>query len=947
MPWYGGSSGGSGGVATSIAGSSVNGTALLGDMFAVVNSGEFDRLPFPWFHPGINYSGSGIATPAWMSRTGTINTSTGVLTDSNGAFLSVKNILGRAIQTSDIVMVWRGESASFQHWVGTITSIDSATQITLAGTAPSYAVSSGNVNYYIGPPNQHTAINNALIAARDNGGGALILPGFYFCGAKIEPFERTSILGMGHGACGFILQDSSNCNAVEAHISTDQTPSPGDPNATFLTLAGFSVLANGNGQSSSSTNRNGIVMGLAGPSGVFSRSSPRIDIDDDRRHHCYDLEIWGAKGDGLQVYGLSSSNYEQMQIYKCGRYGVNMGDDGAANGLADSVFTNIVVGLSGNSCFYSPNLASTVIANCKGFSAGENYSTSLNSARPHGTGSTAVPLQDAACLKIDSGQTGGIVVTGLKSQENRGPTLQLKNVHSSKFEISSDSCCINMGAQSGAVDLLNCFNNVIEGYCFDTQFDNNTVYQAAGVAGTQRHAISAENSRRNRIVLTHEALQKNDGTSSIYDPVFPGFTDSGGDAVNIPATDLTGNDVKINGEGGMAFSPWYATAAAAPTLADRSSALKTGFGSRSLYAAIGLLTAGGLETPVSNIAGPQSLADGHALGVTPAASFPSNIVAARVYVGTSNSLSALKAQPVLIDISGSQWKEPKQQYEQGTIYTAAAFAPVGVSALRPNPYEATDFHFQLGGNATLYAPPYARKGQKLRITLEQDATGGRKVTWPSGSSPLFLHSWIQNLQASHADAVEFKFNGTDWVQSGTSPALIFANSSVAGGDTLSNFTGPSAFATNARIPAGQLKAGQVIKVRARGIYSTTSTPTFALDLLGGSAGSTVLVSGTNAITGGNGVTNAEWDTSIDIVVLSLSGVSGASGVTASCEIHGTFSLQQGNANSSARGVRNSTTGNAVSLATDVDQVIGLQITCSAASASNTITQKQLILEQAA
>lgn len=140
----------------------------------------------------------------------------------------------------------------------------------------------------------------------------------------------------------------------------------------------------------------------------------------------------------------------------------------------------------------------------------------------------------------------------------------------------------------------------------------------------------------------------------------------------------------------------------------------------------------------------------------------------------------------------------------------------------------------------------------------------------------------------------------------------------------------------------QRSEGQGIRIVARGILSSTGTPTYTFSVRLGSAGSTsaAIALGTAAITTGSGVTNQIFQMEGDFVVTNI----GATG-----------------ANSSGQGVGliwgaglaspfiypayggGATPGTVATLDTSITNYVNFNVACSASSASNTITLQQLLV----
>lgn len=189
---------------------------------------------------------------------------------------------------------------------------------------------------------------------------------------------------------------------------------------------------------------------------------------------------------------------------------------------------------------------------------------------------------------------------------------------------------------------------------------------------------------------------------------------------------------------------------------------------------------------------------------------------------------------------------------------------------------------------------------------------------------------------------------------GTNVEIIYA--STAAGTAKASFTseaqindtagmGPQAF-----LPADffgmaggrDLAIGKGIRIVARGILSSTATPTYTFTVRGGAAAATTgaILGGTAALTTGSGVSNQMWEYQADIVLETL-GAAGANstirgiGLLACGGLASPFSYPiYGGAASP---------GTVATFDTSIKNFINFNVACSASSASNTITIHQLIV----
>lgn len=137
------------------------------------------------------------------------------------------------------------------------------------------------------------------------------------------------------------------------------------------------------------------------------------------------------------------------------------------------------------------------------------------------------------------------------------------------------------------------------------------------------------------------------------------------------------------------------------------------------------------------------------------------------------------------------------------------------------------------------------------------------------------------------------------------------------------------------------QVGRGIRIVARGILSSTGTPTYTFSIRGGAAGSTstAILLGTAALTTGSGVTNQIWEMQGDVVLTTI----GAAGTNSTVRGVGTF-ISPGTANKidPAYG-GGASPGTVATLDTTITNYINFNIACSASSASNTVTIQQLLV----
>lgn len=137
--------------------------------------------------------------------------------------------------------------------------------------------------------------------------------------------------------------------------------------------------------------------------------------------------------------------------------------------------------------------------------------------------------------------------------------------------------------------------------------------------------------------------------------------------------------------------------------------------------------------------------------------------------------------------------------------------------------------------------------------------------------------------------------------------------------------------------------GKGVRIVARGILSSTATPTYTFTIRLGSAGNTsaAIVLGSAALTTASGVTNQPWELQGDITLVSQ----GAAG--ANSTVRGTGMLICGGLASPfmyGLGAGASlTTPTVATVDASITNFVNFNVACSASSASNTITLQHLLL----
>jgi hypothetical protein len=163
------------------------------------------------------------------------------------------------------------------------------------------------------------------------------------------------------------------------------------------------------------------------------------------------------------------------------------------------------------------------------------------------------------------------------------------------------------------------------------------------------------------------------------------------------------------------------------------------------------------------------------------------------------------------------------------------------------------------------------------------------------------------------------------------PAPIADGAALASSTTLTDISPTPALV----VPANFLTPGTVLRVKARGRFSTTSTPTLLLGVYVGAVAGTAIAT-TGAITTTSGVTNVPWELEADVICRTVGASGTVLGMGFVRGISGTVGVSSVPLPASAPATVTWDTTAAKSL------TIGAQWGTS--SASNTITCHQFIVE---
>jgi hypothetical protein len=190
-----------------------------------------------------------------------------------------------------------------------------------------------------------------------------------------------------------------------------------------------------------------------------------------------------------------------------------------------------------------------------------------------------------------------------------------------------------------------------------------------------------------------------------------------------------------------------------------------------------------------------------------------------------------------------------------------------------------------------------------------------------------LDAWHREFEAEKARIERYRFKNLSQNWEGlANPLSQYVTAAAYANSAAITDVGPLPDFT---IPAG-LPGGQVFRITANGIYSTTGTPTLTLQLMYGGTGGTSLAS-SGAATTINGAANTPWQFDAVIRVLTA-------GTAGTCCIFGQFvglttvtSLAQVSATS-------------VSINTTTANTLIMAATWGTASASNSLQVFQFLIE---
>lgn len=187
---------------------------------------------------------------------------------------------------------------------------------------------------------------------------------------------------------------------------------------------------------------------------------------------------------------------------------------------------------------------------------------------------------------------------------------------------------------------------------------------------------------------------------------------------------------------------------------------------------------------------------------------------------------------------------------------------------------------------------------------------------------------------------------------GTNTELIYSSTAV--GATLSSFTTEvlanttATMGVQAHLPPdffapNNVQLGRGIRIVARGILSSTGTPTYTFTVRAGASANTTsaILLGSAAITTGTTVTNQFWELQGDVVLTAI----GAAGTNSTVRGIGSIVSPGFASTTLIQPVYGgaASPGTVATLDTSVTNYLNFNIACSASSPSNTITLQQLLV----
>lgn len=335
------------------------------------------------------------------------------------------------------------------------------------------------------------AINAALVSIYEAGagGGLLGLPSSGdpgMLGQPVVPQNTTGLVGGGHWATWLRLANGVNSDAIQPHVSDDDV----EPNAEFVILRDFMIDGNKANQSQGAC--------------IFVTTSPQFtaattDYAFDPNLRMDNVRMINGNEGGFSGGGRSEAKLTNCVAADCGGYGFLPS--------FDTTLVNCSAGNSGLAGFYIP-APSVRLIGCKSFYSGQD------------TNAPGFEITSAAY---------GVTLNGCESQDNTAQGYLVSGALNVLNGCLADSNSTAGSGSYAAADLFAATDCRVDVRCYERRADGANSYQT--------HALKISGgSLRNDVAISHAAV--------------PGSGAAVSDAIDSGSTDIVGNGIAINNEGG-------------------------------------------------------------------------------------------------------------------------------------------------------------------------------------------------------------------------------------------------------------------------------------------------------------------------------------------------------------------------------------------------------------